>query len=585
MTNNLHINEHDRLLILAVHPDDETLGCGGLIQQAITAGATVHAAFITNGDNNPWPQRYVEHRWKIGQKERKRWGKRRQAEALEALATLGVKRRNVLFLGLPDQGLTSLLETSSDEAVELILKTIADINPTLLLGPTLDDTHPDHSATAVMVDMALSYLAEEQRPRLLTYLTHGQKHFLTNSHAVHLSHPQLEKKRQAILCHQTQMALGRRRFLGYAKADEIYFEPPATERYQPLHPVSEIFVGRHILNLRIRLPNFRLGLKPVLKLTGKSAGSLIALEFSLDGETATIMDTVRNVIAGEAKLRRDNGVIEAEVPTAVLGNAETIYAKLERGWGFFDLAGWRQARLHSFLPKAVANTIAVIPCYDVEQYCGQVIAQTTNFVDHVIVIDDGSTDSTPDVLARLSALMPDKVSVITFPANRGKGVGLMAAFCEALNKFSFNALVTLDADGQHPPAEIPKILQALHAGAEMVIGGRRIQEMPGRSKIGNTLATGAIRWLYPQAPGDTQSGLRGFSYSLIDEIVRKVSGSRYETEFQILLLALSQQRRLTTVSIPTIYIDNNRSSKFRPVTDSLRIFRALVRWRVLAASE
>ena len=107
--------------------------------------------------------------------------------------------------------------------------------------------------------------------------------------------------------------------------------------------------------------------------------------------------------------------------------------------------------------------------------------------------------------------------------------------------------------------------------------------MPGRSRVGNTLATGVIRWLYAEAPNDTQSGLRAFSYGLIEEIVRQVSGSRYETEFQILLLALSQKRRLTTVSIPTIYIDNNRSSKFRPVTDSLRIFRALVRWRLIEA--
>ena len=247
------------------------------------------------------------------------------------------------------------------------------------------------------------------------------------------------------------------------------------------------------------------------------------------------------------------------------------------------MAGWRHAKIQSFVPKTVADTIAVIPCYDVEEYCGQVIAQTANFVDHIIVINDGSRDGTGNVLSRLAAQMPGKISVITFPANRGKGVGLMAAFCEALNKFSFNVLVTLDADGQHPPAEIPKVTQAALTGAEMVIGGRNVEEMPGRSRVGNTLATGVIRWLYAEAPNDTQSGLRAFSYGLIEEIVRQVSGSRYETEFQILLLALSQKRRLTTVSIPTIYIDNNRSSKFRPVTDSLRIFRALVRWRLIEA--
>jgi LmbE family N-acetylglucosaminyl deacetylase len=584
MTKNLHIKAEDKLLILAVHPDDETLGCGGLIQQAVAAGAKVQVAFITNGDNNPWPQRYMETRWKITSLDKKRWGQRRQAEALDALAVLGVERTNALFLGLPDQGITALLETGADEVTELLASTIAGVRPTLVLGPALDDTHRDHNATAVLVDMALAKLPEESRPRLLTYLTHGEKVFMTDNHVVELSKDQQETKRRAILCHKTQMALSSKRFLAYAKSREVYFTPPAVERYQPLHPISEIYVGRHILNVRVRLPRFSKRIKPVLRLAGDSAGGLLALQFTLHGESSTIYDTVRNVIAGQAKLRIDNGVVEAEVPTALLGNAENIYAKLDRGWGFFDLAGWRHAKIQSFVPRQALNTIAVIPCYDVEEYCGQVIAQTSNLVDHVIVIDDGCRDGTPNVISRLETLMPGRISVITFPINRGKGVGLMAAFCEALNKFSFNVLVTLDADGQHPPAEIPKVTQAAMAGAEMVIGGRSVRDMPGRSRVGNTMATAAIRWLYPDAPSDTQSGLRAFSYGFVEEIVRHVSGSRYETEFQILLLALTQHRRLTTVSIPTIYIDNNRSSKFRPVTDSLRIFRALVRWRLFETS-
>lgn len=585
MTNNLHIDANDRLLVLAVHPDDETLGCGGLIQQAVAAGASVHVAFITNGDNNPWPQRYVEARWKIGARERQRWGRRRQSEAVEALSILGVGSSRIIFLGLPDQGMTSLLETGDDEVVQLLGEMIAGVAPTLLLGPALDDTHRDHNAVAVLTDMALAHLPAEAKPRLLTYLTHGEKVFSTNGYKISLSRSQLETKRRAILCHKTQMALSRGRFLAYAQSEEIYFSPPAVERYQPLHPVSEIYVGRHILNIRVHLPETSLGFKPVLKLAGESARSLVSLQFTLNGESSEIYDNVRNLAAGQAKLRTDNGIVEAEIPTALLGDAETIYAKLERGWGFFDVAGWRQARLQPFIPKAVAPVVAVIPCYDVEEYCGQVIAQAVNFVDHLIVINDGSRDGTANVLSRLAALVPGKISVITFPENRGKGVGLMAAFCEALNKFSFDVLVTLDADGQHPPQEIPKMVQAAQAGAEMVIGGRSVKEMPGRSRIGNTLATGAIRWLYPDAPADTQSGLRAFSYGFVEEIVRHVSGSRYETEFQILLLALSERRRLTTVTIPTIYIDNNRSSKFRPVADSLRIFRALVRWRLLAAPD
>lgn len=583
MTTNLHINSQDRILILAVHPDDETLGCGGLIQQAITVGASVHVAFITNGDNNPWPQRYVENRWKITSMDRRRWGQRRQSEALDALAVLGVRKANAIFLGLPDQGVTYLLDTGADEAITLLASTISEVDPTLLLGPALDDTHRDHNAVAVLADMALAQLPETSRPRLLTYITHGEKIFTTAHHTIDLTRAQLETKRRAILCHRTQMALSRNRFLRYARAQEVYFNPPPVERYQPLHPISEIYVGRHILNIRMCLPKLNYGFKPVLKLASASANSLLALQFNLNSDSPDIFDTVRNMVVGQAKLRINNGIVEAEIPTGLLGNAENIYAKLDRGWGFFDVAGWRHAKVQSFIPKTVADVIAVIPCYDVEEYCGQVIAQASNFADHIIVINDGSRDNTGNVLSRLVAQMPGKISVITFPVNKGKGVGLMTAFCEALNKFSFNVLVTLDADGQHPPSEIPKVTQAARAGAEMVIGGRQVEQMPGRSRIGNTLATGVIRWLYPEAPSDTQSGLRAFSYGLIEEIVRQVSGSRYETEFQILLLALSQHRRLTSVSIPTIYIDNNRSSKFRPVTDSLRIFRALVRWRLIEA--
>ncbi|MEI6121822.1 MAG: PIG-L family deacetylase, partial [Opitutae bacterium] len=72
------LQQDARILILAPHPDDECLGTGGLIQQALAKGAKIKVIFITNGDNNPWPQRYLEKRWFIGPEERKRWGDRRK---------------------------------------------------------------------------------------------------------------------------------------------------------------------------------------------------------------------------------------------------------------------------------------------------------------------------------------------------------------------------------------------------------------------------------------------------------------------------------------------------------------------------
>ena len=91
-----------RIAILAPHPDDESLGTGGLIQRALAAGAEVRVIFVTDGDNNPWPQRFVERRWFIEAPERARWGARRRAEGQHALQLLGAGQVQAESLGLPD---------------------------------------------------------------------------------------------------------------------------------------------------------------------------------------------------------------------------------------------------------------------------------------------------------------------------------------------------------------------------------------------------------------------------------------------------------------------------------------------------
>src|SRR5437879_3230373 len=91
------ITSRDRVLVLAPHPDDESLGAAGLIQKSVAARAKVRVIFATNGEANPWAQRFIEHRIRIGAGERARWGARRQQEALRALATLGVSPRDVIF--------------------------------------------------------------------------------------------------------------------------------------------------------------------------------------------------------------------------------------------------------------------------------------------------------------------------------------------------------------------------------------------------------------------------------------------------------------------------------------------------------
>ncbi|MEO7936976.1 MAG: PIG-L family deacetylase, partial [Dokdonella sp.] len=155
MTSVLDLDKHTRLLIVVPHPDDETLATGGLIQAALAVGASLRVVIVTDGDNNPWPQRWVEKRWHIDAQARTRWGTRRRHEAAAALARLGVAEDDVRHYGWPDQGLTGLLMCDAQREDELLVE-IVDFAPTLVAAPSLADRHPDHSALRVMLELALA---------------------------------------------------------------------------------------------------------------------------------------------------------------------------------------------------------------------------------------------------------------------------------------------------------------------------------------------------------------------------------------------------------------------------------------------
>lgn len=568
-------SQPDRVLVFAVHPDDETLGAGGLIQKALKSASQVRVVVVTDGDNNPWPQRYVERRWKILKMDRERWGKRRRQEAISALELLGVPKDQILFWGMPDQGLTDLLTQTHKLAVDMITEQLQAWQPTCVVAPALQDKHPDHNAFGMMVELALQQLDPAlPRPQILYYLIHGHALYAP-ALKVELNDAELQLKRDATVCHATQMALCQKRFLRYATRHELYLAPPSLDAYQLQHPVRVVLASPPLLILHVQPSAWmrKFG-HPVLKIMTAQAAYRINLA---ERGLVNILECGKEHAVGQAYVVNSDETLELSMPMALFEDIDPLYFKVERRGAFFDPAGWRGASLKS--EKNTAPVIGLMPCYDVQDFCEQVILNTVRQVDHLIVIDDGSTDSTAQITRRLSVQLPGQISLIRFEHNQGKGVGLMAGFIHALNHFDFETLVTLDADGQHPPGRITALVNKVREGAEMVIGERQLNEMPGRSRIGNTLATGAIRWLHPHAPSDTQSGMRAFSRAFVEEIARKITGNRYETEFQILLLALGKGKRIATIEIPTIYIDNNRSSKFRPVLDTLRIARAMIHWR------
>ena len=214
-----------RLLVVAPHPDDETIATGLLIQQVRAAGGEVQVLLLTAGDNNPWPQRWQERRLWIGAGERLRWGRRRLQEMQQALLQLGVPTQAMHFLGWPDLGVTDCL-LQADRAPLATLRAALDrFAPSLIAIPALGDRHPDHAAAHVLVRLAL---ADAPLP-VLTYLVHGAAP-PGGDLEFGGSPQQRATKLAALAAHRSQMALSRGRMRRMACRPERYrwLTPPAS---------------------------------------------------------------------------------------------------------------------------------------------------------------------------------------------------------------------------------------------------------------------------------------------------------------------------------------------------------------------
>lgn len=214
----------DRLLLLAPHPDDETLAAGGLLHLAARCGAAVRVLYVTRGENNPWAQRVGERRLRVGPGDRIRWGEKRWAEALSALARLGLPDSTAHCLELPDQGLSDLLFRGDVTPVDALGEEFARWRPTVVVTPAIWDAHPDHSALGLLCRIALER-AGNPGPLVLQYVVHRRSEpDRAGSFRVTLDGRMARSKREAILCHRSQVML-RRGFLFRFLGPEERFTP------------------------------------------------------------------------------------------------------------------------------------------------------------------------------------------------------------------------------------------------------------------------------------------------------------------------------------------------------------------------
>jgi glycosyltransferase involved in cell wall biosynthesis len=222
------------------------------------------------------------------------------------------------------------------------------------------------------------------------------------------------------------------------------------------------------------------------------------------------------------------------------------------------------------MPDRTGEIIALIPAYNEARYIADVVKRTLAHLP-VIVIDDGSSDGTGAAAALAGA------KVVAHKVNQGKGAALNTGFDYAAKR-GVDAAITLDADGQHDPDEIPLFIDAFRAGkGDLIIGQRAFAEMPAKSQFGNRVGT----WLLGKAMGqpvpDNQSGYRLLSRPVMEQV--RPSSSRFEAEVEILLRAQMAGFRLAWVPIKTIY--NDKKSHFRPIHDSALFLK--MTWRIWRA--
>ncbi len=213
--------------------------------------------------------------------------------------------------------------------------------------------------------------------------------------------------------------------------------------------------------------------------------------------------------------------------------------------------------------SAMATVLVVIPAYNEANSIGAVVTAARRYLP-VLVVDDGSTDGTAPVAAAAEA------TVLRQQPNQGKGAALRAGFRHALAA-GYEAVITLDADGQHDPDEIPRFLDCYATTqADLIIGARAFDRMPPVRRLANTLGRLSFSWAVGRPIPDNQSGYRLLTRRLLE---RALTGREtgFEFEVEVIVLCLEAGYRLEWVPIRTLYA--GETSHIRPLHHVIQFTR------------
>ncbi len=214
------------------------------------------------------------------------------------------------------------------------------------------------------------------------------------------------------------------------------------------------------------------------------------------------------------------------------------------------------------------KVFAVIAAYNEERHIKKVIKDAKKYVDRVIVVNDGSKDSTKKLAKGAGAI------VLSHIVNLGKGAALKTG-CDFALKSGADAMVTIDADTQHNPKDIPRFLEALK-DCDVVLSYRRYSKaMPLILKFGNQFINKTIKFLYGLEIRDSQCGYRAFKASAYKKLMWKAADYSIESE----TIAKIGKYRLSYKELPieTVYADKYKGTT---VLDGIKIVINLLLWKI-----
>jgi dolichol-phosphate hexosyltransferase len=212
------------------------------------------------------------------------------------------------------------------------------------------------------------------------------------------------------------------------------------------------------------------------------------------------------------------------------------------------------------------KTSLVVPAYNEEKGLPLVIEEYQDFVDEIIAVDDGSTDSTFEAAQRLQN---DRVKLFRHDVNSGK----VAALRTGMSHATGDIVIFTDADCTYPARYVPELVRAIGQGADLVLGARlqSRDNIPAFNRIGNNVFSFLATYISCMRIMDSQTGLRAFRRDMFDRLDVRAKGLEFETKMTVRAAKLGYK----IVEIPIEYRERVGKSKLRPVKDGARMLSAL----------